>query len=94
MEPEFSLPCSQQLNTWLSPEPVESSPYSHTLLINIHFNTMLRFLLGFLTNSVSISPLYRVWYVSGPLHTACFNQLNNIWLRSDGSLYPNDLPSN
>jgi hypothetical protein len=37
MEPEVSLPCSQEPSTTLYPEPDQSSPY-HPILSKIHFN--------------------------------------------------------
>jgi hypothetical protein len=37
MEPEVSLPCSQEPSTGPYPEPDRSSPY-HPILSKIHFN--------------------------------------------------------
>jgi hypothetical protein len=37
MEPEVSLPCSQEPSTGAYPEPDQSSPY-HPILSKIHFN--------------------------------------------------------
>jgi hypothetical protein len=37
MEPEGSLPCSQEPSTFPYPEPDQSSPY-RTILSKIHFN--------------------------------------------------------
>jgi hypothetical protein len=39
MEPEGSLPCSQEPSTGPYPEPDQSSPYHH-ILSTIHFNTI------------------------------------------------------
>jgi hypothetical protein len=41
MEPEGSLPSSQQPSTGPYPEPHQSSPY-HPVLAEIHFNIILR----------------------------------------------------
>jgi hypothetical protein len=56
MEPEGSLPCSQEPSTDLYPEPDQSSPY-HPILSKIHFNIIHPcrlpngiFPSGFLTN--------------------------------------------
>jgi len=46
MEPEVSLPCSQETATGLYPEPDASIPHPHTIL-RIHFNTILSSVLGF-----------------------------------------------
>jgi hypothetical protein len=40
MEPEGSLPCSQEPSTGLYPEPDQSSPY-HTILSKININVIL-----------------------------------------------------
>jgi hypothetical protein len=40
MEPEVSLPCSQEPSTGPSAKPHESSAY-HLILSNIHFNSIL-----------------------------------------------------
>jgi hypothetical protein len=40
MEPEGSLPCSQEPSTGPYPQPDQSSPY-HTILSKIHFNIVV-----------------------------------------------------
>jgi hypothetical protein len=41
MEPEGSLPCSQDPATGVKPEPDESSPHLPTLFSKIHSNIIL-----------------------------------------------------
>jgi hypothetical protein len=47
MEPEGSLPCSQQSATGSYPEPDQSSPY-YLILSKIHFNTLPTYIYVFL----------------------------------------------
>jgi len=89
MEPEGSLPCSQDPATGSYPEPYASSSHPPTLIPKIHSNVILpltpkssEWSLPFRIsdqNIVHISHLSSACYMPRPSNPPLFDLTNNIW---------------
>jgi len=89
MEPEVSLPYTQEPFPCPYPEPDQSSPWAASHFLNIHFNIILPFTSGSYRFSLSLGFPHqkprmllsssRTCYVSRPSHSSWVDHSHNIW---------------
>jgi hypothetical protein len=77
MEPEGSIPCSQEPYTGPYPEPYQSNPH-HNILSKINYNTVHHLRLGlpsgFFTSAFPTNILYA--FLFSPIRATCPAHLN------------------
>jgi len=89
MEPESSLPHSQQSTAYPYPESDQLSPNSPSYFLKVHFNIILPstkglpiglFPLGFPNSILYISSILpHTCYMPLPTHSSWFDHSNNVW---------------